>query len=421
MASAGAESRHGGAAIPRPAVRVLVIDDEEMIRALVEHVCLERMGLAVEALGSVGEGIAALAAARYDLVITDLQIGRDSGLAIMAHVAEHAAATPVIAMSGSWTESARGEMERLGCRALLDKPFGIAVLEAAVRSALGMLLPPAGSGAPAGAGMAPTPADLLAAPGGRAGAATGAGTARARRILIVDDARQVAGLVAEVLGAEGHSVAEAHSARAGFHRMAGEKFDLALFDIVMPGEDGLALLARMRTLGLVDDTPVIFLSAHATRENRRAAQALGAAGLLAKPFDVDALVAAVTDVLAGRPPASPQPAHLQAFAGDISMLPVTELCRLADLSGRAIVASLTADAAQGELVFERRGLIHARLERPGTPPVEGESALSELTGWRAGRFCIRHEEAARPVNITRPLAGLLDLAPGADAPPPSAP
>ena len=107
------------------------------------------------------------------------------------------------------------------------------------------------------------------------------------RLLLVEDdesIRTIAHMSLERIG--GWSVAEAASGEDALRILTGgEKFDAVVMDVMMPGLDGPATLQRLRDDGLLTDTPVVFLTAKAQRAERERLNALGAAGVIAKPFD----------------------------------------------------------------------------------------------------------------------------------------
>jgi CheY-like chemotaxis protein len=107
------------------------------------------------------------------------------------------------------------------------------------------------------------------------------------RLLLVDDdpdIREVARLSLERIG--GWSVVDAESADAAERKVAAEgPFAAVLLDVMMPGADGPATLRRLRDGALAPDVPIIFLTAKAQRGDRERLEALGAAGVIPKPFD----------------------------------------------------------------------------------------------------------------------------------------
>jgi DNA-binding response OmpR family regulator len=112
------------------------------------------------------------------------------------------------------------------------------------------------------------------------------------RVLVVDDDAACRGLVAEALGDEGYEVLGAPDGRAALALLAAPPpgLGLVLLDLWLPGADGAAVAAAYRRLP-GPHAPVLLLSAAAGAAAHVAA--LGAVGLLAKPFDLDALLAAV--------------------------------------------------------------------------------------------------------------------------------
>jgi DNA-binding NtrC family response regulator len=118
------------------------------------------------------------------------------------------------------------------------------------------------------------------------------------RILVVDDERLVRWSVAETLTARGYDVVEASDARSAMQEFgAGDTTDLVLLDLRLPDADDLRVLARMRQKAPA--TPVIVMTAFATREIIEEAAALGTP-VVAKPFDLNDLAADVERALAGR-------------------------------------------------------------------------------------------------------------------------
>jgi len=113
-------------------------------------------------------------------------------------------------------------------------------------------------------------------------------------IAVVDDHEEIRGLVARYLEQHGFRVTPAADA-AAFRRLLGtETFDLVILDIMMPGEDGLALCRDLRKTSLV---PVIFLTAMAEETDRIVGLEIGADDYLSKPFNPRELLARVRAIL----------------------------------------------------------------------------------------------------------------------------
>jgi len=80
----------------------------------------------------------------------------------------------------------------------------------------------------------------------------------------------------------------------------GFRPDVILLDVMMPRLDGPGVLARLRSLPGLADTPVIFMTARVQASERDRYLDLGAIGVITKPFDPMTLASQVRDLLAGR-------------------------------------------------------------------------------------------------------------------------
>ena len=105
------------------------------------------------------------------------------------------------------------------------------------------------------------------------------------RILVVDDDESVRGLVRDVLEVEGHEVELAADGFAALRRLAARRPDAVVLDVMMPGMDGYAVLARIRSSEADRDLPVIMLTAAADDNHAWQAWSGGVDYFLAKPFD----------------------------------------------------------------------------------------------------------------------------------------
>jgi two-component system OmpR family response regulator len=121
------------------------------------------------------------------------------------------------------------------------------------------------------------------------------------RILHVDDEpdiREVAALALEL-----DPAFELRSAASGEAALAvlAEGFapDVILLDVMMPSLDGPGTLAQLRRLPGYETTPVIFMTARAQTQEQNRYVALGAVGVITKPFDPMLLAEQVRDLMAG--------------------------------------------------------------------------------------------------------------------------
>ncbi len=106
------------------------------------------------------------------------------------------------------------------------------------------------------------------------------------RVLIIDDEEDIRRIARLSLVKVGHMhVVDAANAEDGLRRARDEQPDVVLLDVMMPGTDGPATLAALRQEPRTCDIPVVFLTAKALSSEVERLKALGAAGVLTKPFD----------------------------------------------------------------------------------------------------------------------------------------
>lgn len=113
-------------------------------------------------------------------------------------------------------------------------------------------------------------------------------------MLVVDDEPRIGKLIGIRLRLEGWEVIATTSGAEGVELARTRKPDIILLDILMPGMDGFEVLQKIRAFSAV---PVAVFSANPTVTTR--ARSMGANDSIAKPFDPDALVEKIRQVLAG--------------------------------------------------------------------------------------------------------------------------
>ncbi|MEM7663557.1 MAG: response regulator transcription factor [Pseudomonadota bacterium] len=116
----------------------------------------------------------------------------------------------------------------------------------------------------------------------------------AQHLLVVDDDDRIRSLLKRYLATAGYRVTTAPDAKTAKSMMVGLDFDLAILDIMMPGEDGLSLLASLRETNSV---PVILLTARDLLEDRLEGLRKGADDYLSKPFDPEELTLRIAAIL----------------------------------------------------------------------------------------------------------------------------
>ena len=114
-----------------------------------------------------------------------------------------------------------------------------------------------------------------------------------RPILIVEDEPAIADLIEMTLEPLGQPLIKAHTGNEAANLLESTLFDLILLDVMLPGVDGFTLMDYIAPTG----TPVIFLTAKATVEDRVRGLRLGAYDYIVKPFAPPELLARVEGLL----------------------------------------------------------------------------------------------------------------------------
>jgi CheY-like chemotaxis protein len=135
-------------------------------------------------------------------------------------------------------------------------------------------------------------------PARRAGGADQPPPAPMIRVLLVDDDPLVLLAAGAALGADGgFEVRGADSAATALRQAAAEPPDVVVTDVQLPDRDGPELIARLRMSERTRGVPVIFLTASAEGPEGERLRALGARGVIAKPFDPFGLAAEIRRLL----------------------------------------------------------------------------------------------------------------------------
>ena len=114
-------------------------------------------------------------------------------------------------------------------------------------------------------------------------------------ILVIDDDANTLASLARAFRLAGHEATVCDNAARALELAKGERFDLILSDVVMPGRDGIALLEDFKAAGI--HSTVVMMSGQASIEMAVKATRLGASDFLEKPISTDKLLLTVENVL----------------------------------------------------------------------------------------------------------------------------
>ena len=116
-------------------------------------------------------------------------------------------------------------------------------------------------------------------------------------ILIVEDNRELSGLLCDFLKGERYSVAVAESGEQALAIYNREGVKLVILDIMLPGMDGFAVCKKIRSGG---NTPILIVSAKTAKEDKLNGLLQGADDYIVKPYDIDIMLAKIDGIFKRR-------------------------------------------------------------------------------------------------------------------------
>ena len=181
---------------------------------------------------------------------------------------------------------------------------------------------------------------------------------RKHKILVVDDDLRLRSQLERYLAEQGFAVKTAADAAGMDRLLEREIYDLIVLDLMLPGEDGLAICRRLRGNGQHgNDIAILMLTAKGDDIDRIVGLELGADDYLPKPFNPRELVARIHAVLRRR--AAPPPAGAPAATHEVMRFGQVEI----NLATR----ELTRDGAVTILTTGEFGLLQVLLKHPRQP------------------------------------------------------
>ncbi len=115
------------------------------------------------------------------------------------------------------------------------------------------------------------------------------------RLLVVDDEKPITDLISTAISLDGYEVETANSGIEAINKLDGSTYDLVILDVMMPDFSGNYVLQRMRSNQ--DLTPVVFLTARDSTEDKILGLSLGADDYITKPFSLEELSLRIKAIL----------------------------------------------------------------------------------------------------------------------------
>ena len=176
------------------------------------------------------------------------------------------------------------------------------------------------------------------------------------RILIIEDEKKTAGFLKKGLTENGFVVDVAHTAEDGLLQVHEADYDLVILDVMLPDKSGWFVFKEMRQKG--SKTPVLFLTARDSVEDRVKGLELGADDYLVKPFAFSELLARVRVVLRRSPVQQPQTIEIADLQIDLLKRKVKRAGQQIELTQKefvllALLAQRSGDVLSRTMIAEQ--------------------------------------------------------------------
>ncbi len=135
-----------------------------------------------------------------------------------------------------------------------------------------------------------------------------------RRFLVVDDNREFARDLCELLALEGSQGTIAETAEQALLWLERESFHALFTDLRLPGQSGVDLIEELKRRGM--SIPVVLMTAYADDDVLRRAESAGAVDVLSKPIDIDQWLALARRFMRVRSSRPSVPPELESAPGD---------------------------------------------------------------------------------------------------------
>ena len=221
------------------------------------------------------------------------------------------------------------------------------------------------------------------------------------RVLVADDEPYVVLAIAEVLEGLPATVMTAQDGEEALKLARGERPDLILLDVKMPGLDGFQVATALKKDPATASIPLVFFSALGAPSEKVRGLELGADDYVTKPIDAEELKARVRTILRRNRP-SRRPAPLGS--GQLQAVSLATLVGTLETERRTTRLLLVRGDERGEVVF-----VDGHIARATQGPRQGEAAVYEMLSWHEGSFQMAAVDPAQQVGgeVAAPNQGLL--------------
>ncbi|MFC1621342.1 response regulator [Candidatus Omnitrophota bacterium] len=234
--------------------KILVVDDEMSMRELVRN-ALSMEGHSVTTVPSADQALDIIFQEAFDLILLDINIGKESGISILKKIRESQKDLPIVIYSGLLTTELEKEAMAAGANAVLRKDMGIVQITEQI-----------GKIVKAKDYIFQDPSEK-----------------KERSILLVDDQEDIRRVLSGFFETKGYKILEAENGEKALEVARSEKPSVVLLDIDMPVMNGITALPKL--LEIDPKLGVVMVTGNQDDENVKKAMEMGACGYVLKPFD----------------------------------------------------------------------------------------------------------------------------------------
>ena len=170
-------------------------------------------------------------------------------------------------------------------------------------------------------------------------------------ILLVEDEPKTVAYLSQGLGENGFEVDAARSGEQGLRAIQSQRYELVVLDVMLPERDGWSLLRELRAAG--DDTPVLFLTARDSVQDRVKGLELGADDYLVKPFAFSELLARIRSILRRVPVRQSERLRVADLELDVARAQATRGGRRLDLTPKQLSLLCLFVSRPGEVLSRK--------------------------------------------------------------------
>jgi DNA-binding response OmpR family regulator len=118
-----------------------------------------------------------------------------------------------------------------------------------------------------------------------------------KKILVVDDEKDICGIMKRILENEGYAVFEAYDGQEALSKVFEISPDIMVIDVQMPGKNGFQVCEEIRKDPIYKELPILMLTVRNSKEDRLQGFTSGVDEYMVKPFDMSEIVARIKVVL----------------------------------------------------------------------------------------------------------------------------